>query len=764
MAAIKNDRRVVALALARRPSPLARRRVVAACSSDNNSNPPPRRRTTTSRPAPARRDRRRRRRRPPRRRATTAPRPTRTEERGHPRRAQACLIEAAGAARSARRTRCWSCTPQTNREFLNQCAAPASRALPFDNSRGCPDTTAARCPRSTSEPTVSLRITAAASLSRSPRLAAPCIARAEPGAARPLRRAPAAPQRRRRGPALASALRRASGRSCAGRAGGPPRGSSPAASAPPALRAATSAADPRRVRATSPRSARDVDGTRGEAAALEPSLADRPRATRPSTPTTSFDASPWSRVWPRGLRPRRLRPGRSTSRASSRRTSSTRTARRSTRTASSCAARACASTAGWDFASATLEIDGNNNNGLAFGLRRAEASLLLRAADPSAPPLLVVHRRAVRHPLRLRALRARTDRASSSSGRPPRARSSPATTTSARRSPARVGFFRYAVGRHRRHARARQRAQRPRASTRPPRRTSSARFGAETAAERRPRRRRGRLVRARARASTPGTPATKATFQWQDLNGNGVVDPGETVGVPGQAATPSKTFRRWALGVDLQLRLRTPIGRGMLYGEAYVGQQLRPRALRRRSRRDRRRPARGRLVRRPTCRRSRATASSASASTRTTRTATRPRSSAGSVLPLDQTITTWSPLVGPRPARPRAPRLRVRPHPRPPGPRRARRADRPARTTSGPCACRWRCDAARPPSPSRGASLASLLAACVLVRRASTSSSDRGARWSRSASRRAQFIPASLPGPPGARRVGGRRTRRDPAR
>src|SRR6202035_1021533 len=45
---------------------------------------------------------------------------------------------------------------------------------------------------------------------------------------------------------------------------------------------------------------------------------------------------------------------------------------------------------GWDYAFATVEIDGNNLNGLAFGLRRAEASLLLRASEPSAPPLGVL--------------------------------------------------------------------------------------------------------------------------------------------------------------------------------------------------------------------------------------------------------------------------------------------------------------------------------------------------------------------------------------
>jgi len=60
-------------------------------------------------------------------------------------------------------------------------------------------------------------------------------------------------------------------------------------------------------------------------------------------------------------------------------------------------------------------------------------------------------------------------------------------------------------------------------------------------------------------------------LQWRDLNGNGAVDPGETTAVPGHAATTSATFDRWATGVDVQARWHTPIGWALLYGEVYVG-------------------------------------------------------------------------------------------------------------------------------------------------------------------------------------------------
>ena len=71
-----------------------------------------------------------------------------------------------------------------------------------------------------------------------------------------------------------------------------------------------------------------------------------------------------------------------------------------------------------------------------------------------------------------------------------------------------------------------------------------------------------------------GTVATKPTVQWNDLNANGVVDPGEITGIPGQAATPSATFSHWALASTSSCDCARPIGRGLLYGEAYVASNL----------------------------------------------------------------------------------------------------------------------------------------------------------------------------------------------
>jgi hypothetical protein len=71
-----------------------------------------------------------------------------------------------------------------------------------------------------------------------------------------------------------------------------------------------------------------------------------------------------------------------------------------------------------------------------------------------------------------------------------------------------------------------------------------------------------------------GTDATKPGVVWVDLNGDGIVQVPELMGVPGMAATPSKTFMRWAVNADLELRLRTPIGWSMLYGEATIATNL----------------------------------------------------------------------------------------------------------------------------------------------------------------------------------------------
>lgn len=74
------------------------------------------------------------------------------------------------------------------------------------------------------------------------------------------------------------------------------------------------------------------------------------------------------------------------------------------------------------------------------------------------------------------------------------------------------------------------------------------------------------------RGFSPGTQPTKTTFEWRDLNEDGRVAVSELVPIPGSAGRASTSFRRWAVGADLQLRAKVPvIGDLLVYGEAALG-------------------------------------------------------------------------------------------------------------------------------------------------------------------------------------------------
>lgn len=70
----------------------------------------------------------------------------------------------------------------------------------------------------------------------------------------------------------------------------------------------------------------------------------------------------------------------------------------------------------------------------------------------------------------------------------------------------------------------------------------------------------------------PGSVAVKDSVAWRDDNNDGVAIPSEFIGVPGSAATASENFERWAIGLDLQLSVRSPIGTTRLVAEAFVAQ------------------------------------------------------------------------------------------------------------------------------------------------------------------------------------------------
>jgi hypothetical protein len=379
--------------------------------------------------------------------------------------------------------------------------------------------------------------------------------------------------------------------------------------------------------------------TKAAAEPAHPTVRSDPPA--PNAPTTSLDASPWSRSWPRGLvLGGYVQAQYQQSQASQDQLDANGTPLNQNRFLVRRARLRL--DRGWDYASATLEVDGNNVNGLAFGLRRAEVSLLLRAPEPSAPPFAALTVGLTSIPFGYELYEPNLARIFLERTTGSRA-FFPGDTDFAGTLGGAIGFFRYAVGVF---------DGTPVPDSEPnaigfdptEEKDFMARFGAET----QPAKDlgvSGGVSFVGGSGFHAGTAATKATLQWQDTNQNGVVDAGEIVGIPGQAATPSQTFSHWAAGVDLQLRLRTPIGRALLYGEAYVGSNF----------------DRGLFMADPveTGINLREIGWYVAYVQEVTRyglvgfrvdsynpNADATTQLAGTLLPLDQTITTWSPLVG----------------------------------------------------------------------------------------------------------------------
>lgn len=72
-----------------------------------------------------------------------------------------------------------------------------------------------------------------------------------------------------------------------------------------------------------------------------------------------------------------------------------------------------------------------------------------------------------------------------------------------------------------------------------------------------------------------GTPVTKDQLVWRDLNEDGTVNTGEIQVIPGQSATPSASFDRFAVGADLELTLDLhDLGTLTVYGEVVAAGNL----------------------------------------------------------------------------------------------------------------------------------------------------------------------------------------------
>jgi hypothetical protein len=220
---------------------------------------------------------------------------------------------------------------------------------------------------------------------------------------------------------------------------------------------------------------------------------------------------------------------------------------------------------GWDFASATLELDANTVRGPRVGIRRAEGSLFYRGKNPKdLPPLVALSVGILDIPFGFEladSARVRwfTERSLGSSALFPTEMDAGAKVFGA------LSFLRYAV------AVSNGEPVDDHGFPRDPnaKKDVSGRVGAEVGI--------GEKLELSGGTSFvvgkgfhPGSDATKSDVVWNDVNQDGAAQPTELVGVAGGAATPAENFERWAIGLDFQLGLQTTLGRSRLYGEAFV--------------------------------------------------------------------------------------------------------------------------------------------------------------------------------------------------
>ncbi len=71
-----------------------------------------------------------------------------------------------------------------------------------------------------------------------------------------------------------------------------------------------------------------------------------------------------------------------------------------------------------------------------------------------------------------------------------------------------------------------------------------------------------------------GTDNTKSVVVWTDLNEDGQINTGELQALPGTSGTVSQNFFRWAVGADLQIRMKSKLGMTQLYGELTAGSNM----------------------------------------------------------------------------------------------------------------------------------------------------------------------------------------------
>jgi hypothetical protein len=224
----------------------------------------------------------------------------------------------------------------------------------------------------------------------------------------------------------------------------------------------------------------------------------------------------------------------------------------------------------WRWASFAVEVDGSTTRGLFFGLRRAEASLLWRNPRAGTPPWAMLTAGLTEIPFGYElsaGVRSRLfmERSLASlaffRGEP---------DVGARVSGG-VGWFRYAV------AVMNGTPLDDRAGSSYVEPTGAMDVVGRVGLDATPHERfrvSGGVSFLTGTGFHAGTDATPNGVVWRDLNENSIIDGAELTAQPGSAATPSLTFRHWAVNADLQVALRTRLGWTRLYGELSLASNL----------------------------------------------------------------------------------------------------------------------------------------------------------------------------------------------
>lgn len=224
----------------------------------------------------------------------------------------------------------------------------------------------------------------------------------------------------------------------------------------------------------------------------------------------------------------------------------------------------------WRNAAAGVELDGNTVRGASFGLRRAEGSVFYRPDEGDSPPLVMFTLGLSEIPFGFELVdqarsRVFMERSAASLA------FFPSEPDLGVRLSGGLGFVRYALA----FLNGEPLDDRPGRYPIDPNahKDLAGRVGVEVQPADRWRVAAGSSL-LRGQGFHAGASAGKSQLVWRDTNENAVVDQGEIGGVPGQSASPSENFDRWAVGVDAQVRWRSGLGWSALWGELVLASNL----------------------------------------------------------------------------------------------------------------------------------------------------------------------------------------------